>query len=243
MPLNADFIIVIDKSPSVRQVLEKATGKPSKYFADFQAFEKSMGTLKPLAVFLEVDFEQKSPGYKNGLSLVPTIKKHWPFTPIIVNTSDTYDDAVGESFAAGADDFISKPLNAKEVIARLQARLGDLAKIQDKDMIKVGDLIVDKAHRVISNPKNKQRYLSPTELRLLTCLLDARGTVVKRESIKRQCWGQIYVSDNALNRKLHELRRILKEMSDEISVKTMYGTGFLLEIRQAQTSYPSFEAS
>ena len=50
--------------------------------------------------------------------------------------------------------------------------------------------------------------------------------------MKRKCWGQIYVSDNALNRKLHEVRRALKEISQIVTIRTIYGTGFVLEVKE-----------
>jgi DNA-binding winged helix-turn-helix (wHTH) protein len=61
--------------------------------------------------------------------------------------------------------------------------------------------------------------------------------------MKRKCWGQIYVSDNALNRKLHEVRRALKEISNVVSIRTLYGTGFVLEVKEVQDSFYGRNAS
>jgi len=228
MDQKGDYIITIDDDPMMQKLVEKATGIRSLLFTTLHEFESKMSTLHPIALFVDVHLGTN----ENGLDILPKLRAKWPFAPIIVFTSDRQEDAVGDALAAGADDFIYKPINLKEVVARLQARLGELAKREAKDIIEIGDIVIDKAHRVISNQKNAQRFLSPTELGLLTCLLDAKGTVVRREIMKRRCWGQIYVSDNALNRKLHEVRRALKEISDVVSIRTLYGTGFVLEVKE-----------
>lgn len=236
---KGDYIVTIDDDPMMQKLLENATGKRSLLFTNLTDFEKQMSTLNPVALFVDVHLGT----HENGLDILPKLKNKWPFAPIIVITGDRQKDSVGDALAAGADDFIYKPINAKEVVARLQARLGELAKREAREVIELGDIVIDKAHRVISNENNAQRYLSPTELNLLTCLLDAKGTVVRRDIMKRKCWGQIYVSDNALNRKLHEVRRALKEISNRVSIRTLYGTGFVLEVKEESNQFLGRSAS
>lgn len=239
MEERGDYIITIDDDPMMQKLIEKSTGKRSLLFTSLSEFEKQMPTLNPIALFVDVHLGT----HENGLDILPKLKNKWPFAPIIVMTGDKQEDSVGDALAAGADDFINKPLNSKEVVARLQARLGELAKREAREVIEIGDIVIDKAHRVISNDNKAHRYLSPTELSLLTCLLDAKGTVVRREIMKRKCWGQIYVSDNALNRKLHEVRRALKEISNNVTIRTLYGTGFVLEVKENQETYYHKNAS
>jgi hypothetical protein len=54
--------------------------------------------------------------------------------------------------------------------------------------------------------------------------------------MKRRCWGQIFVSDNALNRKLHEVRRTIRDLSSQVNIRTLYGTGFMIEVSPAKSS-------
>ena len=164
---------------------------------------------------------------------------------MIVVTGDRQDDAVSNALSKGADDFIFKPVNPKEVVARMQTRMADLARRQADEVHTIGDLVVDRAHRSILNSNKQQRFLSPTEMGLLNCLLSAQGTVVPREVMKRRCWGQIFVSDNALNRKLHEVRRILKDLSTQVNIRTLYGTGFMIEVAplSGETSPDDFKKS
>lgn len=234
-----DYIITIDDDPMMQKLLEKATGIPSLLFTSLSDFESKIDTLHPVAIFVDVHIGTD----ENGIDILPKLKEQWPFSPIIVITGDQNESAIGDALAGGADDFIHKPINTKEVVARLQARLSELAKREAKQIVQIGDITLDKSHRIVSHATNGIRYLSPTELNLLNCLLDAKGTVVRRDAMKRQCWGQIYVSDNALNRKLHEVRRALKELSNSVSIRTIYGTGFVLEVKKNQEYYYGKAAS
>ena len=228
---DPEYIIVLDDDPMVERIIGSATGKATKNFDSIKALETKVDSLNPIALFVDIHLGLQ----ETGLDILPSLKIKWPFAPIVVITSDRDENAVGDALAAGADDFIYKPINAKELVARLQARLGELAKREAREVIKIADVTVDTAHRVIANSSGHHRYLSPTEMNLLTCLLDAHGTVVRRDAMKRKCWGQIYVSDNALNRKLHEVRRALKEISQVVAIRTIYGTGFVLEVKDKAT--------
>jgi len=228
-----DYIITLDDDPMMSIILEKAVGKKSLYFASLAELEREIHNLKPLAMFVDLHLGLS----ENGLDILPKLKEKWPFSPIIVITGDHDDDAVGKALSGGADDFIYKPINPGEVLARMQTRVAELAKREAQEIVTLGDLVIDMVHRVITNQSKQQRFLSPTEMNLLGCLLAAQGTVVKREAMKRRCWGQIFVSDNALNRKLHEVRRNLKELSTQVNIRTLYGTGFILEVKNQKNQF------
>ncbi len=235
------YFITLDHDVMMSALLEKAIGKKSIYFSSAKDLENKMVDLEPVAVFVDVQLGS----FENGLDIIPKLKERWPFSPVIVVTGDRQDDAVSNALSKGADDFIFKPVNPKEVVARMQTRMADLARRQADEVHTIGDLIIDRAHRSILNSNKQQRFLSPTEMGLLNCLLSAQGTVVPREVMKRRCWGQIFVSDNALNRKLHEVRRIIKDLSTQVNIRTLYGTGFMIEVSPlgASTSPEQFKES
>lgn len=220
-------IIVLDQDPQILPLVKSATGRASLAFPSILAFQKKWDDIHPVAFFVDV------PSGKIGemFQFIPQFKARWPFCPIIVIVTDPVGDGalLSEALASGADDAMYKPLKSKELLARLQARLDALAKRQFKEVIPLGDLIVDKTHRTLSG-RSGIRHLSPTEMNLLLCLLHAKGTVIQRDTLKKRCWGQVYVSDNALNRKLHEVRRIVRELSAQVEITTLYGIGFVLEL-------------
>lgn len=229
---DVSYIITVDIDPSMSDILERATGKRSVHLNSIAELDAQMDKLSPIAVFLDMHLGTE----KSGLDALPRIKERWPFSPIIVVTGDRSDDALTNALSRGADDFIYKPVNPREVAARMQARMTELARLQTHEVIALGDLTIDVAHRSISNQNKQKRFLSPTEMGLLKCLLNAQGTVVRREAMKQRCWGQIFVSDNALNRKLHEVRRTIKDLSSQVSIRTLYGTGFMIEVKALKPS-------
>jgi DNA-binding response OmpR family regulator len=238
MNLGTDsYILTLDNDAIMSEILERATGKRSVHLSSIANLDQQIDLLHPIAVFIDVHLGSE----ESGLDALPRIKERWPFSPIIVVTGDRNDDALTNALARGADDFIYKPVNPKEVVARMQARMTELARLQAHEVITLGDLTIDVAHRSISNQNKQKRFLSPTEMGLLKCLLNAQGTVVRRDAMKQRCWGQIFVSDNALNRKLHEVRRTIKDLSSQVNIRTLYGTGFMIELKtmKPQSSDPS----
>jgi DNA-binding response OmpR family regulator len=160
--------------------------------------------------------------------VIPELRELWPFAPIIVVTGDMKDDMIGHALAAGADDFVRKPLNAVELRARLKARVAQMGERAARDQITVSDLVYDRSFNTMAG-KNKVRYLSATESRLWECLLEARGMVIPRGEVKRKVWGSIKVSDNALDKKLFDLRAHVKEVSQNVHLKSVYGSGICVE--------------
>lgn len=218
------YTITLDDDPIVHRLIQKSLGIKSLQFKSAEKLVETSSHYQPVAAFVDIHLEAD----ENGLHIIPILKAKWPFCPILVITSDPSDEAVSEALASGADDFVRKPIRPKELAARLQARLIDQAQKEAKNVIHMGDLTLDRTHRILKGPRG-ERYLSSTEINLFMSLLQAKGTVVPRSALKLRCWGQIAVSDNALDRKIYEVRRALKETGSNVNVGTAYGVGFALE--------------
>lgn len=225
-----DFIITIDSDDRSSKLLAEATQLKSLYFSSAIELERHFDKWKPHAVFIEISIALAD----NGLELLSKTRSAWPFAPVILMVKENDEDATATVLASGANDFIFKPINTSEVGARMRTRIAELAKKKSEELIHIGDLVLDLNHRVISNDNKQKRFLSPTEINIINCLIASQGTIVRREVMKKVCWGQIFVSDNALNRKLHEVRRTIKELSAEVNIRTLYGTGFILEVKNSK---------
>ena len=81
-----------------------------------------------------------------------------------------------------------------------------------------------------------KRFASPIEVTLLSCLAHTEGSIVEKDALKLRCWGQIKVTDNALHRKLHAVRQLLKDISPNVAIETKYGVGFCLKFVEPMTS-------
>ncbi len=224
MPRAKKFTVTLDDDPMMPKIIEKATGLPTVAFPSRKALLEKVSTLSPSAAFVDLHL-----GEDSGLDLIPLLREKWFYCPILVITGDPGDEVVGQALAAGADDFVMKPLRPGELLARLQARWHDHAQREAKNVIRLSDVMLDGTYRKLRG-KKKERHLSETEVNLLRCLWSAEGTIVSREALKWQGWGEKAVSDANLDRKLHDLREILNETSEHLTIENSYGEGFALKI-------------
>ena len=126
-------------------------------------------------------------------------------------------------FAAGGDDYVSKPFHLAELVARLQValhRAGPAASAQS------GDLTLDPATHALDGPSRSKR-LTPTEFRLLACLLGRAGVVVRRHELLAAAWAHgSQVADNTLDQYIAKLRRKLVDVGTDQTIETMRGIGY-----------------
>jgi two-component system, OmpR family, response regulator len=219
------YAITLDDDVMVSKIIEKITGINSiQYKSAKTLLQKAETHRNPTAVFIDIHLDDN----ESGLDIIPELREIWPFTPLIVVTGDMKDDMIGHALAAGADDFVRKPINAVELRARLKARVAQMTERASRDQIAVADMTYDRNFRTMVGG-GKIRHLSQTESRLWECLLEARGMVIPRSEVKRKVWGSIKVSDNALDKKLFDLRAHVKETSHRVHLKSVYGSGICLE--------------
>ena len=107
------MIVVLEDDPMVARIIGKATGLNTQNAATVEQFESTLKQQEPLAMFIDVHLGMNT----NGIEIIPRLKNKMPFCPIIVVTGDHSPDLVGDALAAGADDFIYKPINPKELVA------------------------------------------------------------------------------------------------------------------------------
>ncbi len=225
---NRRYVVVLDDDPLVSRIIEKSLDLKSVHFDSGKTLLAEAWRYHPVAAFIDIHL-----GVDDcGLDVMPSLRATWRYCPLLVITSDPTDDAVGRAMDAGADDFLQKPIRPKELVARLQTRLGDLAAKQAKNVVSYGDIALDIMNRQVRGPLGT-RFLSPTEVKLLICLLSSKGTIVPKQRLKRQGWRDIAVSENALDRKIFELRRALRDVTESVTLKAVYGAGLTLLTKTA----------
>ena len=130
----------------------------------------------------------------------------------------------------GADDFISKPFDNAEVLARVEAQLRRYrqfsAPAEAGEVLRLGDLVLDReAVRVTAGGKDVA--LTAREFEILALLLSPPTKVYTREQLYEQVWGGAYVGDdNTVNVHISNLRSKLGKVSDREYIKTVWGIGF-----------------
>ena len=160
----------------------------------------------------------------NGLEICRQIRQKTT-TPIIIITakSETYDKVAGLDY--GADDYIVKPFDIEELLARIRAVL---RRQPDKDVLDINGIIIDKyAFKVTVN--GHQLELTKTEYDLLYVLAENRNHVMQREQILNHVWGyNSEVETNVVDVYIRYLRNKLKPFNKEKSIETVRGVGYVI---------------
>jgi two-component system, OmpR family, KDP operon response regulator KdpE len=118
-------------------------------------------------------------------------------TPIIMLTANSQKADILKGFSLGADDFVNKPPDFPELIARVRAVLRRYKANRPEEKLTVfhhPEIEVDwRIHQVLV--RGQSIKLSPTEFKLLTCLIENRGWLVTHEELLRKVWGPDYVDE------------------------------------------------
>ena len=155
-------------------------------------------------------------------------------TPIIMLTArgETYDKVLG--LEMGADDYIVKPFDAKEVTARIKAVLRRCADAgeENKGIYDFDNLHLD-MNRYELKVKGKVVEAPPKELELLNCLASHPNRVYTRDQLLDEVWGFEYYGDSrTIDVHVKRLREKLAGASDKWELKTVWGVGYKFEVRQ-----------
>jgi two-component system response regulator MprA len=126
-------------------------------------------------------------------------------------------------FAAGGDDYLTKPFHLAELVARLRVAV---RRSPGVGQVGAGDLVADPTTHDLSGPRGSVS-LTPTEFRLLTRLLAPPQVVVRRQELVAAAWAHgSHVSDNTLDQYVAKLRRKLAEVGTAARIVTVRGVGY-----------------
>ncbi|MFK7821047.1 MAG: response regulator [Planctomycetaceae bacterium] len=177
----------------------------------------------PDAVVLDVNL----PGM-NGFDVCRTVRDQYR-GPILILTArgDEVDEVIG--LEIGADDYLSKPVRPRVLLARLRAQLRKAPTSASNRSISVGNLTIDSGTR-ITEIAGEELDLTTAEFDLLWCLAERVGEVVSRESIYQDLVGIPYDGvDRSIDLRVSRLRRKLKD--DPVHperIKSIRGVGYML---------------
>lgn len=223
-PQESKYTVTLADDPSVAVLTSALTLLDSRFFSSTDALLQAAPSLSPVAVFVDIH-----PGNTYaGLDFIPKLRASWPFSAILVMTVLPDPELVGRALAVGANDFVSKPLAQLELRERLQARLCEMSLKSRSEFIEMGCGRFNARKRYLEGPGGTI-YLSPLQAELLQVLVEKEGLLVTKSALKKAIWGKITVSDNALDRRLSEMRKILKDAACEMHIVSEYGKGISLQ--------------
>ena len=150
--------------------------------------------------------------------------------PIIILTAkgDDYDKIVG--LESGADDYMVKPFNPWELIARIQAILRRVTKQQkneeEKDNLVFGNMKIDSLGRKVWKD-NKLIELTPREYDLLMLFSSNPGKSFSREEVRKSIWGHEFIEERSIDVHIRRLRDKIEDKPETPSmILTIWGVGY-----------------
>jgi two-component system, OmpR family, KDP operon response regulator KdpE len=161
----------------------------------------------------------------DGVELCRRLRE-WSQMPMIVLSAVGDEEAKVRALAAGADDYVTKPFGARELIARLQANLRRIAPGPEESRVRVDGLEVDLArHTVLLD--GHEVHLTPTEFDLLRQLVRNRGRLMTHRELLVAVWGPRYGEDTqVLRAHIANLRRKIEPREGPRYIRTDPGVGY-----------------
>lgn len=145
----------------------------------------------------------------DGLAVIHALRG-WTAAPILVVSGRTGSADKVEALDAGADDFVTKPFQIDELLARLRALARRSTPEPGASVVEFGDVVVDLSARTVVRA-GERVHLTPTEWRMLEHLSRHAGMLVTRQDLFRSIWGIEQASDSGyLRLYMSQLRRKLE---------------------------------
>ena len=173
----------------------------------------------------------------NGFQVIKKIREDYNIPLIILSARDDYSDKV-LGLGIGADDYITKPFNPLELVARIQAHLRRSYELnnknqyskESKNVIEYGDIVLDKESCTLRK-NNKDVQITSTEYKIIEYLLNHIGRVFTKKQIFEHVWEENYYDDeNAIRVHISNLRdKIEDDPRKPRYLKTVRGLGYKIE--------------
>jgi two-component system, OmpR family, response regulator len=163
----------------------------------------------------------------DGLTMLPEIRRRSPGARVLMLTAlDTIDDRIA-GLDAGADDYLVKPFDLEELMARIRAnlrRIGD----ERAPPVTIGALVFDLGARAVS-VAGRAAIFHNRELALLEALMRRAGVIVRRETLMSEIWGfDDEVHPHALTLLVGRLRARLDELETGAQIHSARGVGYMI---------------
>ncbi len=152
-------------------------------------------------------------------------------TPIIMLTAKGEEREKVHGLRLGADDYVTKPFGAEELMARVETvlRRGRMTEVTALPVLTIGELVIDFVQRKVKI-EGQEVSLSPTEYRLLQCLAVNAGRVIVHEALQEKVWGpeyrEYYEGLRVYIRRLRQ--KIEKDPEHPTYIVTKPGVGYML---------------
>ena len=229
----AERIVIVDDEKEIADVIELYLKNEGYEVFKFYNGMDTLACLEKQEVDLAI-LDVMLPDV-DGFTILQKIREVHKFPVIMLTAKSEYIDKI-TGLTLGADDYIAKPFNPLELIARVKAQLRRFTQYNEErrpaeNVIDFAGLVLNKdTHECIYN--EKELVLTPIEFNILWILCENRGQVISSEKLFEQVWGEKYFK-NSNNTVMVHIRHLREKMSDTTGrtdfIKTVWGVGSKIE--------------
>lgn len=208
MTVASRAVLVIEDEPQLRRVLR--TLLELEQFRVIESENAERGVLearnhKPDLLIVDLGLPDR-----DGMSVIQDVRR-WSRVPIVVLSARTEEAAIVAALDAGADDYVTKPFGARELLARLQVALRHSVSVGAAGaVLSIGSWQIDLKARTVHGVADTELHLTPTEFRLLEVLAEHIGLVVTHRALLQQVWGP------GSTQQTHYLRVFMKQLRSKL---------------------------
>jgi two-component system KDP operon response regulator KdpE len=194
MPDEKELILLIEDEPQMRRFLRITLQGHGYRLAEAETGQEGLmqaATRNPDVVLLDLGLPDL-----DGLEVTARLRE-WTQTPIVVISAREQEQDKVKALDAGADDYLTKPFSAEELMARIRVALRHVARQtagKQEPIFMIKNLRVDLAQRQVFIDE-KEVHLTPIEYKLLTVLIRHAGKVITHRQLLQEVWGQAHVNE------------------------------------------------
>jgi DNA-binding response OmpR family regulator len=165
----------------------------------------------------------------DGRELCKEIRQHKRETPILMLSALSTTDDVVTGFDLGADDYLVKPFEFRELMVRIRSLLKRSSLNPDPNLLSIADLTLDVKQRKVTR-EGKQIVLTGKECALLECMLKNRGKVISRAELAKNVWNIDFdTGTNMVEVYVNYLRNKIDKGFQKKLIHTQFGIGYILK--------------
>ena len=227
MPARPPKVLIVDDEPQIRTLLKATLTRAGYNIVEASNAREALASKsidKPDLVLLDLGLPDR-----DGLELVGPLAAEPRSAVLVISARDQTEQKVA-ALDLGADDYVTKPFDTEELLARVRASLRQrLVSEADRQVVDAGDVSIDLLERIVRRSGNEV-HVTPKEWDLLAELAKHPGRVLTHETLLRSVWGPAHVGQTEYLRvAIRSLRQKLEsEPSQPRLIVNEPGVGYRL---------------
>ena len=221
-----EHILIIEDDIHINAILTEALTKAG--YSCVSAYSGTEGKLLlERSAFDLVLLDLMLPGM-SGEELLADIRRKSDLPVMVLTAKDSLDDKI-DLLISGADDYITKPFEIKEVLARIQVQLRHQNGQPQGTIVSWGDMVLDRQTFSVAISGVELPQLTKQEFDILELLLRNPGRVFSKEDIFEYAWQEPYMGETkTLDVHISNIRKKIKMITEKEYIETVWGIGYKL---------------